>query len=343
MSKDKAIFVTGATGLLGSYLLRDLIHHGYSNIKALRRKESSMALVDEVEDKVEWVEGDILDSFLLEDAMEEGQQVYHCAALVSYDSRDVRAMHRVNKEGTATLVNVALQRGIEKMVHVSSIAAVGRRKKQKIINEETIWLRSKWNSPYARSKQQAEMEVWRGIGEGLNAAIVNPSVILGSGLRGKGVGQLFQKIGNGFPFYPPGGTGFVDVRDVVRFMIRLMESDISGERFILNGENRSYKSLFDAIANAVDKKPPEIKSSYFLNEILWRLEWFRSRLSGKPTFITRETARNSARTFIYENRKSLKAFDFQYTPIGRTIEEMGKQFLETSGMPDCCPMTKDPY
>jgi len=332
MSRDKTILVTGGTGLLGSYLLKGLIRRGYSNIRALRRKGNSMALVEDIEKKVNWVEGDILDYFLLEDAMKEVQQLYHCAGLVSYDSRDVGAMQRVNKEGTATLVNVALHQGVEKMVHVSSIAAIGRRKKQKIINEETKWLRSKWNSPYALSKQQAEMEVWRGIGEGLNAAIVNPSVILGAGSREKGAGQLFQKIGKGFPFYPPGGTGFVDVRDVVRFMIRLMESDISGERFILNGENRSYKSLFDAIAKATNKKPPSIKSSYFLNEIFWRVEWLRGRLSGKRILITRETARHSSRTFIYENWKSLNAFDFQYTPIGKTIEDMGKQFLETSGV-----------
>ncbi len=337
---SKPTLVTGATGFVGAYLLHLLVKYGVQNLRAIRRSGSPMDLVSSLENKVEWLEADLLDPASLETAMDGVGKVYHCAGYVSFSPGDMDKLLKINQEGTANVVNLALHCGIEKMLHVSSIAAVGRRKNETSINEETKWLSNKWNSPYGISKHLAEMEVWRGIAEGLNAAIVNPANILGSGFwQGRTTtGEMFTKIWKGMPFYPQGGSGFVDVRDCARFMIKLMESDITAERFILNGENLPFRTVFNEIATVLDAKAPSVEVTPFIREVAWRGAWLLSKFTGKKPFITKQTARSSARTFFYENEKSLAAFpDFSYTPIRQTIEETGGQFLESRPRPIVLP------
>ena len=323
--------MTGGTGLLGSYLLRYLVQKGYTTIRALKRPTSTMDLVAPVKDQIEWIEGDILDLFLLEDAMDNVQQVYHCAAIVSFDPRHHDKMTEVNQIGTENIVNAALHKGIEKLVHVSSIAAIGRTKKEKHINEKSKWSRTKFNTQYAISKYLAEQEVWRGIAEGLNAAIVNPSLILGSGHWNTGFLKLFKMTWKNFPFYPQGTTGFVDVRDVARIMITLMERPIAAERFIVNAENISFKQLQEQLALQLNRKAPAYAVNRMMREIAWRLEWLRTQFSPNYSpLITRDTAMNSSRTYFYHNEKSIDQLNFQYTPLKHTLEETAKQFVEAS-------------
>lgn len=326
------ILVTGGTGFLGSYLLRYLLHKGYTNVHALKRADSPTGLIAGIEHQVNWLTGDLLDIPALDDAMDGVEQVYHCAAVVSFNESDNRRMMQVNREGTANLVNIALERSINKLVHVSSIAALGRSGNGSLIDEKTKWQNGPFNSPYGVSKHLAEMEVWRGIAEGLNAVIVNPSNVLGSGFwkDRTSTGQLFYKIWKGLPFYPRGGSGFVDVRDVVLFMVLVMESDIAGERYIVNGENLSFKTVFDKIAETLHVKAPSVEVNPFIREVAWRAAWVAAKLTGKPAFITRQTARSSSRTFHYDASKSREAFDFSYTPIAQTIRETSGQFLHAA-------------
>lgn len=326
-TNNKSIFVTGGTGFLGSYLLRYLVAEGYTDIRALKRPNSPMDLVREVADKIEWIEGDILDTFILEDAMDGVQQVYHCAGVVSYAPSDYQLMMDVNAEGTTNMVNVALYRKVEKFVYVSSIASIGRRPKLPVIDENTKWERSNWNSSYAISKYLGEMEVWRGVAEGLNVGIVNPAVIIGSGFWDRGTGQLFERANNGLKFYPKGSTGYVDVRDVARFMVKLMDSDIQNERYILNGANSSYLDFFTKVAAVLNKKPPSIQVNFILKELAIAGEWLRSTLLRKKPLLTRHTVNHVNRDFVYKNEKSKAAFDFDYTPLEQTLAETGEQFL----------------
>ena len=328
MSHSKTIFVTGGTGFLGSYLIRYLLKKQAGNIRALKRATSSMALLLDVHERIDWVEGDILDIPLLEDALEGVDEIYHCAAVVSFDPRELKTMMDINVTGTANMVNIALTKDIRKFVHVSSIAAIGRAEGKADVSENTKWQTSKFNSNYAISKYQAEQEVWRGEAEGLNIAIVNPSVIIGSGFWKKGTARFWPQVYNGLKFYPKGASGFVDVRDVAKYMIQLMASDISSERFLLNGDNLTFQKLFSLLAQQLGKSKPKIKVSTFIGELAWRLEKFRAMITGKSPLITKETARNSAQTYIYDNRKSLAAIDFKYTPIVHTIEETSEQFLK---------------
>lgn len=320
------ILVTGGTGFLGSYLLRYLVEQGYNNIHAIRRSTSKMDLVEEVKDKINWIECDILDVVGLGEAMQGVQQIYHVAAMVSFEPKYRKKMHQVNIEGTANIVNLALEHGVEKLVHVSSTAAIGRRKKITQIDEKTKWERSNYNSEYGISKYLAEQEVWRGVAEGLSAVVINPGIILGAGFWEEGSATFFMKMWKGNKFYGRGGNAFVDVRDVSRLMIMMMESEVVGERFLAIGENWSYQKVFDTIADSIDKKRPTIGLNSFLGGLAWRVEWVRSRLTGSSALVTKETVQNSFRTWVYDNQKSIKTFNFKYTPLEKTIKETGDIF-----------------
>jgi dihydroflavonol-4-reductase len=339
MTQSNSILITGATGFVGSYLTRYLVNKGFTNIISMKRATSQLDLVVDVVEKVKWVEGDILDTPFLDEILRGHRitHIFHCAAIVSFDPRNRDEMYEINANGTANLVNAALEYNVEKFIHISSIAAIGRLKNEPNVSETNKWQRSPLNSHYAISKYQAEQEVWRGIAEGLNAAIVNPSVILGSQVWGSGTGKLFEQVWQGLRFYTEGGTGYVDVRDVVCFLYLLMESDIeklpdglSGKRFILNSENLPYKTLFEEIAHVLGKKPANIKVTPLLRELAWRAEWIKGKITGSRPLITKETALASGTTFYFNNEKSLKTFpNFKYTPILQTIKETGVQFLQS--------------
>jgi len=331
MNKETPILITGATGFIGAHLLQQLLAAGYRRIRILTRPGSPTELVEDLLPRVEVREGDLLDIFSLEQALQGVEVVFHCAAIVSFDPAEEAAMMRANVEGTANLVNTALLLGTPKLIHLSSIAALGRSREGATIDESAKWERSPFNTRYAISKFQGEMEVWRGRAEGLNVAIANPSIVLGSGYWESGPPHFFQLVDQGFRFYPAGTAGLVDVRDVARFLQLLLEEDIQGERFILNADHYPYRRLLTAIAQQLGRRPPSVKVGPVLRRLAWRFAWLQAKLTGKRPFLTRETARNSSLTFYYDNRKSREAFQFSYTPIEKTIRDTAEAYRESQG------------
>lgn len=319
-------FVTGGTGFLGSYLLRLLVQDG-RKVRAIRRASSRMDLVADLAEKVEWVECDVLDEPYLTEAMQGCQKVFHCAAIISYDGKDAKRMMQANAQGTANVVNAALDVGIEKLVHVSSIAALGKAKEGSFLDESAKWQPSSSNTAYSISKFLAEQEVWRGMAEGLTVGIVNPSIILGAGYWNEGSCELFSKVWKGLPFYTTGASGFVDVRDVAQAALLLMDSAVENERFIINGANLPFKDFFTTLAKAMDKKPPHIKVTPFLRELIWRLSSIQSFFGMKP-FITKESAQQASRVYEYGGNKFAKKFNFSYRPIEQTIAQTADAFLQ---------------
>ncbi len=330
MDHNQHILITGATGFVGSYLLQYLLRKGYHNISALRRTNSPMEMVAPFARQVRWLEGDVLDVPFLEEAMQGIQQLYHCAALISTDSKDADLLQQVNTVGTSNVVNIALYRGVERMLHVSSIAAIGRLKNRQRVHEQSKWQRSPLNSNYGISKYQAEQEVWRGVAEGLQAVIINPGIVLGSGIWDRGTGQFFSRVAKGLRYFPIGGSGFVDVRDVARMCIQLMESDLQSQRFLAIGENHSYKAVFDMIADEMQKRRPSIRVSPWLGKIAWRAAAVAAALSGRPSSLTRQTVELTNRTYLYDNTRSRQQLHFEYTPIRQTIAESARQYLEST-------------
>ena len=308
--------------------MRHLLAEGYANVRVLVRPGGDRQLLRDVLDRVTPVEGDVLDVPDLETAMEGCQWVFHCAAMISHYRRDRRRMERTNVSGTANVVNVALDFGVQRLVHVSSTAALGRRKKLRSINERTEWEPSSWNSHYAKSKYRAELEVWRGIAEGLPALIANPSVILGAGHWDRGAQKWFTNVWRGMTFYPPGANGFVGATDVARFLLLLARQNHSGERYVVSAENRAYRDVFNHIADALGRPRPRVAVTPILKSAAWRWEWFKSTLTGELPLVTRETANNSMRSFWYENMRSVEELGFTYTPVDQVLRETAVAFLE---------------
>lgn len=332
------ILVTGGTGLLGAHLLFDLLQKE-SYIKAIKRKKSSIQQIEKIFSyysetpeillkKIEWIEADLMDYYSLEEALKDVEYVYHCAALVSFHSKDKQKMLDQNIIGTRNLVNACLHQNIKKLVHVSSIAALGRAENTEITTEKTPWKDSDKNSPYSLSKHGGELEVWRGMAEGLSAVIVNPSVILGPGNWKQGSPELFSLVHKGLRFYTHGINGYVYVRDVSRAMIALMESSIEGERFIVNGEDLSYLELFNMIAKSLGAKYPSIEVKPWMTEIAWRAYKVKSWFTGKAPAVTKSTAGSSMQSYTYSSEKLLTTLDFQYTALQKAILLTGQQFLK---------------
>ena len=312
------ILVTGGAGLLGSELIRQLLDEG----KQVRAIYNKTPLPDFQSKNLQQMQCDILDIVGLEEAMIGVEQVYHCAAIVTFNPKRKQQMFKINIEGTANVVNAALDAGIKKMVYVSSVAALGRIRENEIINETMNWTEETSNSSYGQSKYLAEMQVWRGIGEGLDAVMVNPVVILGPGNWNNGSSQIFKTVYDEFPWSATGTTGFVDVRDLVKAMIELMNSNISAERFIISAENRSYADMFNLIAKAFGKKPPHKMVTSGLAKIVWRLEAIKSYFTGKDPLVTKETAATALAKVNFDNSK-LKKFlpGFTYRKIEDTVTE----------------------
>lgn len=313
------ILVTGATGLVGSHLIQQLTAQ-QKKIRALYR--SQVPVVPNTEG-VEWFQADILDVVGLEEAMQGVTHVYHCAAIVSFNPKRKQELHQTNIQGTANVVNACLEANIEKLVFVSSVAALGRIREDRPIDETMNWTESTSNSEYGKSKYLAEMEVWRGIGEGLNAVMVNPTIILGAGDWNKGSSEIFKTAYDEFPWYTEGTTGFVDVADVVKAMMALMESDIAAQRFIISAETVTYQHVFTSIASSFGKKPPHKKVTPFMAALVWRWEAIKGKLTGIDPLLTKETARTAQTKASFDNNK-LKEYlpSFSYTPLEQSIKRI---------------------
>jgi dihydroflavonol-4-reductase len=332
------VFVTGGTGFLGAHLIHHLLAAG-KQVRALKRQTSSMMLFDRVfrfyqtspeqlPGKLEWVEGDLLNILQLDELIGEGiSEIYHTAALVSFQPQDKTTMMHTNISGTANLVNAALNKNIRKLCHVSSIAAIGRGENKNVIDENTLWKASRRNSNYAISKYGAEREVWRGMEEGLPAVIINPSIILGAGETKSGTGKMISVVLKGLKFYSSGTNGFVDVKDVVKLMIQLAESEISGERFVVSAENLTYKEIFTMIAKEIGKKPPSFKATGWMGKLAWRGSYALGKITSTKPLITRETAITARNTYLYSNRKICEVLNFRFMPVENAIKDACKFYL----------------
>ena len=327
--------VTGATGLVGMHILIDLLSKG-EKVKATFTKNSRLENVkklfkfynkESLFSEIEWVEMDIEDVIQVFDTVKGVDHVYHSAAIVSFLKRDQSKMSNINIKGTANIVNACLENKVKKLGHVSSVAAIGR-KGNGDYSEENTWLESNDNSFYAISKNKAENEVWRGVQEGLQSVIINPGIIIGPSTWHRSSTALFKKINSGLSFYPTGLNGFVDVRDVSNSIIELMKSSFSSERYILVAENLTYESVFKRISKSLNVNPPTYVATPRLMNMVWRIEYLISLVTGKNPKITKETAKTSSQKNFYSNEKIKKQIGYKFNSIENAIENTAKYILE---------------
>jgi dihydroflavonol-4-reductase len=328
-SSGKAnILVTGGTGFLGAYILSNLIKKGHT-VRATRRSVKQPFFIPaDVLGKVEWVEGDVLDLISLDDAMQGMDAVIHAAAVVSFSKKERSLMYQVNVEGTANVVNTALEQGIKRFLHVSSVAALGRTTKAETVTEEKKWQENKNNTHYALSKHFSEMHVWRGFAEGLEGAIINPSTILGFGDWHQSSCAIFRNAYREFDWYTEGVNGFTGVEDTAEAAVRLLLSNINQQRFIVNSNNWMFRQLFNTIADNFHKKRPAKEATQTLGEIAWRVEKLKEMLTGKKALLTKETAKIAHSKTSFDNGKLLRTLPgFSFTPLETVIKKACENYL----------------
>lgn len=332
------ILVTGGTGLVGSHLLYQLTTNN-NPVRAIYRNKNKLALTkkifsyysenpDILFNKIDWVEADLLDIPLLTEAFKGITHVYHAAAFVSFEPDKYHLLRKTNIEGTANIVNLSIANKIEKLCYVSSVATIGSATSKDTLNELTLWNPEADNSVYSITKYGAEMEVWRGTQEGLDAVIVNPGVIIGPGIWNYGSGNIFKKVYNGLPFYTKGVTGYVGIEDVVLPMMKLMESPIKNERFILVSENWLYKQFIDKIATSLNVKAPSKKASSLLLQMGWRLDWLKHKLTGKRRRLSKQLVHTLNSKSVYDNTKLKTQLNYQFKPLEKSIKEVAGIFLK---------------
>ncbi|MFD2529901.1 SDR family oxidoreductase [Polaribacter marinaquae] len=331
------ILVTGGTGLVGAHLLYHLIKND-EKIRAIYRSEEKIKAVEKVfsyytDDtslitKIDWFKADITEVPAMIPAFKNIEKVYHCAAFISFNPKDYREMRKVNIHGTAIIVNLAIDAKVKKMCFVGSIASVGDALNGQLITEENEWNKEEDNSGYSITKFGAEMEVWRASQEGVEVVIVNPGVILGSGFWFAGSGKLFSQVYNGFKYYTEGITGFIGVKDVVKTMMFLMDSNIKNERFILVSENKTYKEVFFLIADAFGKKRPSIKIKRWQTSLLWRFASFLSFFTKKEPLLSKYSAKSAHEVSKYSSEKINKVLNFNFAKVDEVIDNVVKNYTK---------------
>jgi dihydroflavonol-4-reductase len=311
------VFLTGGTGLLGQYLLPQLQEAGLE-VRALCRRKDKVPT--SLQNLAQWVEGDLHDIPALGEHLQDCDYVLHCAGKVSYHASDKKELYTTNVEGTANLVNVALDFPIRKFLFISSIAALGRNKESLTIDEHAQWQETDLNTYYAKTKYLAELEVWRGVAEGLPAVVVQPSIILGAGDWNQSSTQIFRYVWQEKRYYPKGQLSYVDVRDVVETTVRLLLNDVVDERFIVSAGEASYLDMFSEIAKRFNKRSPDRIITPFLGALAWRLSYLQSFFTGSKPLISRETVMLGKNNYAYQNAKVKQTLQFSFRALSETLD-----------------------
>ena len=331
------ILVTGGTGLVGSHLLVRLVQENepvkatYRTLESIEKTKKVFSYytntTKDLFTNIEWLQADITDVPSMTPAFKDVKKVYHCAAVISFDPADYRTMRKVNIHGTAIIANLAIDAKVEKLCFVSSIATIGDDPKKELANEENDWGGNEKNNGYAITKYGAETEVWRASQEGVDVVIVNPGVILGSGFWTSGSGKMFSEIDKGFSYYSEGVTGFVGVKDVVRCMVQLMQSNCKNQRFILVSENKSFKEVLFSIAEALGKKKPKRCVQPWQASLLWRWEWLVSKITSRKIRMSKYTAKTLFRKTYYSSEKCKIQLEVTFKSAEEVIKQVSKEYL----------------
>ena len=329
ISISPMILVTGGTGFIGSYIIKNLVEKGHA-VRAIRRSNKLPFYIStHILNKVQWVKGDVLDIVSLSDAMKGADAVIHSAAIVSFSKKERHLMYQVNVEGTANVVNSAVESGIKRFLHISSVAALGRTSKPESVTEQKKWEENKNNTHYAISKHHSELQVWRGFAEGLEGVIINPSTVLGYGDWHQSSCAIFKNAYKEFAWYTKGINGFVGVEDVAEAAVQLILSNITQNRFIVNSGNWTFQQLFNSIADGFHKNRPYKEATRTMGEVAWRLEGFKAMLTGKKALLTRETAKVAHSKTSFDSSALLQALpEFTFTPLETVIKKSCEKYTE---------------
>ena len=344
------VLVTGGTGFIGSYLLYELLRDN-PEIKALKRPASDLKNTrfifknlsesepmsgaetwEQAFERIKWIEGDITEYDSLLDAFDGIDTVYHAAAIVSFSRKEKSKVLDTNVNGTVNIVNACLEKGVKNLAYVSSVSALARKVGEKI-NESFTEDELSFTNAYSESKFRAEMEVWRGMAEGLNVFIINPGIVLGWGNFENSSPEMFKTVNDGLKFYPTGSNAFVDVRDVAKALISLTKNEkAANKRFIAAGTICTYKKIFDLMAIGLGVNPPKIKVKSGLVTLVWILAEIKGFLTRTDPFITKDMALTSSKNYDFDSSRLTDLLGFEFTPIEKTIADSCAVFSRQSSV-----------
>lgn len=333
------ILVTGGSGLVGAHTLLELLNQSKGPISAIFRNEESLKKTKRIfsfygkeayYNRIEWRQADILDIFSLDDAFKGVTTIIHSAGYVSFHPKDGSKLKKINIEGTANVVNAAIDAGVNRLIHVSSVAALGETKKGNPIDESTNWEKSEKTSNYSISKHYAENEVWRASAEGLEVLVLNPSTIIGPGDWSTGSPALFRRINEGLNYYSPGSNGFVAISDVAQLLIKLVDHPEINQRFIANGANLSFQELFTQIAKGIGKKAPSKKAKRWQGKLVQLLDGIKTSINGREPVLTNESLNAAFSEKSFNNNKSVDQLNHSYSDLRKAIQETAEFFLSDS-------------
>jgi nucleoside-diphosphate-sugar epimerase len=315
------VLITGATGFIGSYIARKMLEDDNIYLTAIKRSTSDLSLIQPVKNKIEWVDCDLSDFLLIHDLVGKADVVIHSAGLVTTSGRNRKQLFKTNIEGTANLINAAIDHSVSRFIHISSVAAFGYSKNE--IDETTEWSSEGMKSNYALSKHLGEREAWRGYAEGLNMTIISPSFVLGGSHWNHGPLKMIQFLDQGMKFYPIGSNGIVDVRDMAKMTSEIVQRhDLSGQNIICSGYNISHLDLMNRINAKLGKSPPKIPLKGIIGALSWRMEYVRAAILNENPLFGKEGYKISAGQFRYNNEKSKTLLNFEYLPLEKTISDM---------------------
>ncbi len=331
------VLVTGGTGLVGAHLLLYLVQND-TPVRAIYRQGSNLKRVEKVFsyytqnasdlfNKIEWQLADINDIPALEIAFKNVEYVYHAAALISFDPNDYRKLKKINALGTANIINLCLANNIKKLCYVSTIGAIGKSVQGIKATEENDWSGQEANV-YALTKHRAEMEVWRGSQEGLPVVIVNPGLIIGPGFWDTGSGRLFTTANKEYSFYPPGGTGFITVGDVIKMMTTLMNSEVTNRRFIAVAENLTYKNILTRLSMELGIKAPTKELKVWQMELGRIFDYLKNLFTRSGRKITKKAIYSLMSREIYDNQSIINTLGFDFEDLDRVIAYSCAKFKE---------------
>jgi len=321
--------ITGANGFLGVHIIHHLLKNGHT-VRSIIRPSASLSEFEKVKSyyqldesqyaKLSWYKCELYDMVGLQEAIVGADFVLHLAGKISYLKKDLADLLTINKDYTANVVDVAKDAGVRKLLYCSSIAAIAKSGKEDVVRESAEWDDELPHSNYGYTKQLGEIEVWRGIEEGLDAVIINPGIILGYGDWTKGSNNLFGNAQNSFPFYSNGITGWVGVEDVAQIAKELCLSGISGERYIVVSENKSYKEVADTMCAALGTKKPRVEIKGGLYKLAYAIVWLNEFL-GLGGMLSTETVKASVAVNHFDNTKIKEALGFEFAGLQQVIEK----------------------
>lgn len=322
------IFVTGGTGFIGSYVIRDLLKAGYTDIKACKRATSKMDLVSDIQNKVEWVDCSLFDLVQLEDTLKGCDAIIHIAGAVSFAPWKKEEIFKTNIEATSNLVNLAIDQEISRFIHFSSVAALGL--SNNTIDEAAVWTENKSKSVYSLSKYLGEREAWRGFAEGLNLSIINPSLVIGASHWYSGPMSIIARLDKGLNYYPVGTTGVVDVRDVAQMTTEVLgNTDISGRRFICSGDNISHLDMMTKMCDALEKPHPTKRLDGMTGRLAWTMSAITSKLKRKDALLTKESYTIASSQLSYDNSQSKRLLNMDYIPVDQSISDVVRCYQQS--------------